>query len=127
MRMNSRHVQRTIPGVFGVGSLVATVLIPFFLFGPVNSVNYTNDGLVISSICSIGYAIGAVVYRQRSRRAALGFVAGMVGWATVFLGISSMNRGILGSSLISLAPAGLMLLGVWYSGPDAIRDHEPDR
>ena len=126
MRLDPRHVQRTIPGVFGVGSLIATVLIPLLLFGPADTVDYTNDGLVISSICSVGYATGAVVYRQRSRRAALGFVAGMVGWATVFLRLSTMNRGILGSSLVSLVPAGLMLLGAWYFGPDARRVHRAD-
>jgi hypothetical protein len=29
-----------------------------------------------------------------------------------------MNRAIIGSSLVSLVPAGLMLLGVWYYNPD---------
>lgn len=72
-------VPRTVPGVIGVGSLIATVLISALLLGPVDVVDYTNSGLVISSICSVGYAVGAVIYRQRSRRGALGFVAGMVG------------------------------------------------
>jgi hypothetical protein len=117
--MTTRRVLRTIPGLIGVWSLLTAVLILSLLFAPVSPGDYSNGGLVISSLCSIGYAIGAAVYRQRSRRAALGFTAGMIGWATVFLGLSTMNRGILGSSLVSLVPAGLMLLGAWYFGPDA--------
>ena len=125
--MDSRHALRTIPGVTGVGSLIATALILVLLLGLFDSVNYADEGLVISSVCSVGYATGAAIYRHRSRRVTLGFVAGMVEWATVFLGLSTMNRGILGSSLISLAPAGLMLLGAWYFGSDSRRVHEPDR
>lgn len=125
--MDSRHVLRTAPGVIGVESIIAAVLILVLLPDPYDAVEYVNSGLVISSICSVGYTAGAVIYRRRSRRGALGFVAGMVGWATVFLGLSTTNRGILGSSLISLVPAALMLLGVWYFGPDARRVHEADR
>ncbi|WP_138005513.1 hypothetical protein [Halalkalirubrum salinum] len=125
--MDSRHVLRTIPGITGVWSLITAVFILILLFGPFDVSDYANAGLVISSICSVGFAAGAAIYRQRSRRVALGFVAGMVGWATVFLGLSTMNRGILGSSLISLVPAGLMLLGAWYFGPDTRRVHKLDR
>ena len=117
---------RTIPGAIGVGSLITAVLVLVLLLGPFDAVDYANGGLVISSICSVGYAAGAVIYRQRNRRGALGFVAGMVGWATVVLGLSTMNRGILGSTLVSLVPAGLMLLGAWYFGPDARRVHGAD-
>jgi hypothetical protein len=117
---------RTIPGITGVWSLITAVFILILFFGPFDVIDYANGGLVISSICSVGFAAGVAIYRQRSRRVALGFVAGMVGWATVFLGLSTMNRGILGSSLVSLVPAGLMLLGAWYFGPDTRRVHQPD-
>lgn len=125
--MTTRRVLRTIPGLIGVWSLLTAVLILGLLFTPVNPGDYTNEGLVISSLCSVGYAVGAAVYRQRSRRAALGFTAGIIGWATVFLWLSMMNRGILGSSLVSLMPAGLMLLGVWYFGPDDRQVQDSDR
>ena len=86
---------RTIPGVIGVGSLIAAVLVLILLLGPFDVAGYANGGLVIGSICSVGYAAGAVTYQRRSRRGALGFGADMIGWATVHLGLSTMNRGIL--------------------------------
>jgi len=124
--MSTRRVLRTIPGLIGAWSLLTAVLILILLFAPVSPGDYVNGGLVIGSLCSVGYAVGAAVYRQRSRQAALGFTAGMIGWATVFLGLSIMNRGILGSSLVSLVPAGLMLLGVWYFGPDGRQVQDSD-
>lgn len=124
--MASRHVLRTIPGLIGIVSLIAAAFILVILLNPSIPIDYVDEALAISSVGSVGHAAGAAMYRQRSRRAALGFVAGMIGWASVFLGLSTMNRGILGSSLISLVPAGLMLLGVWFSDPVARRVQEPD-
>lgn len=113
-----RQISTTVLGIIGGGTLTIGIAIVFlFLSSPDPS--YSVSWLILSGICSLGYAAGGIMYRHRNRRAALGFVAGMVGWATVFLGLSTMNRGIIGSSLVSLVPAGLMLVGVWYYYPDA--------
>lgn len=115
---DTQRVLRVLPIIAGVWSLITAVLVLVLLSGPVSTFEYVNRGLVISGMCSVGFAAGAVMYRRPNRRAALGFVTGMIGWATVFLGLSMMNHGILGSSLVSLVPAGLMLLGTWYFDSD---------
>lgn len=66
-------------GLSEIRSLIATALIMVLFLGLFDSVNYADEGLVISSICSVGYATGTVIYRHRSPRVALEFVAGMVG------------------------------------------------
>lgn len=92
--MASRHVLRTIPGLIGVVSLIATAFILVILLNPSIPIDYVDEALVIISVGSVGHAAGAAMYRQRIRRVALGIVAGMIGWASVFLGLSTMNREI---------------------------------
>jgi hypothetical protein len=111
-----QHIPTAVPGIIGGVTLLTAVAISVLFFSSVEPI-YSEPWLVLSGVCSLGYAAGAGVYRHQNRRAVLGFVTGMVGWATVFLGLSAMNRGIIGSSLVSLVPAGLMLLGVWYYNP----------
>jgi hypothetical protein len=118
MKMDvQKHIPTAVLGIIGGATLVIGVAISVLFFRSVEP-NYSEPWLILSGVCSLGYAAGAMMYRHRNRRAALGFVAGMVGWATVFLGVATLNRGIIGSSLVSLVPAGLMLLGVWYYNPD---------
>ena len=113
----TQRVSAIALGIIGGGTLITGLAISLLFFASVKP-NYSEIWLILSGVCSLGYATGGIIYRHRNRRAALGFTAGIVGWATVFLGISMMNRGIIGSSLVSLVPAGLMLLGVWYDNPD---------
>lgn len=127
MHLNSQFVVRTAPGFIGAGTLVATAIVLMLYLGPTTGIAFVDEGLVISSVCSLGNAIGVLIYRRQNRRAALGFVLSMIGWATVFLGIAMMNRGILGGSLVSLVPAGLMLLGAWYFGSDAHEGYNTGR
>lgn len=127
MANDSRYVLRTVPGVIGAGTLVAAAVVAILYLDPANSMDYADEGVIISSICSFGNAIGVLIYRRQNRRAALGFIIGMIGWATVFLGLAMMNRDIIGSSLISLVPAGLMLLGAWYFSPDGRQVYDAER
>lgn len=125
--INTQRVWKVLPVIAGVWSLITAVLVLVLLSGPISTIEYVDRGLVISGMCSVAFAAGAVVYHRQNRRAALGFVAGMIGWATVFLGLSMMNRGILGSSLVSLVPAGLMLLGTWYFDSESRQIQDSDR
>jgi hypothetical protein len=111
-----KQIPTAVLGIFGGATLVNGVAISVLLLSSAEP-NYSEPWLILSGVCSLGHAAGAIIYRHRNRRAALRSVAGMIGWATVFLGVATLNRGIIGSSPVSLVPAGLMLLGVWYYNP----------
>jgi hypothetical protein len=73
-----QYIPTAVFRIIGGATLVISVAISLLLFSSVEP-NHSEPWLIFSGVCSLGYAAGAMMYRDRNRRVALGFVAGMIG------------------------------------------------